>query len=115
MSLKHGDCAIDLYRRLSGVFSYFTASALREVGLLDERYINALEHCEHTYRMSLAGKCPPFYSFADMHGSRDYIEDQGTKTSIVHDSVYAKRLAYGAGLFKQQHGMLLSQVPVPSN
>lgn len=66
MTLKHNGRAIDIYRRLSGVFEYFTSDAIQAVGLLDERFVNALEHCEHTYRIAQAKLTTPFNAFADL-------------------------------------------------
>ena len=115
MTLKHNGRAIDLYKRLSGSFEYFTAAALKKVGLLDERFINALEHCEHTYRMSLAGMTTPFNAFADLHRSYDYIEDQGTCTTIVRNMQYKKRLRDAFELFTSKHGMQLRKLPKPTD
>lgn len=115
LSLKHGNYAIDIYRRLSGVFEYFTAYSLKKVGLIDERYINALEHCEHTYRMSNAMLTTPFYAFADIYHSWEYIEDTGICTTIAKDSKYTQRLMNAAQLFKQTHGCWMSQLPIPTN
>ena len=83
--LKHGNFAIDIYNRLSGVFEYFTSSALKKTGLMDERYVNALEHCEHTYRLSLDGFTTPFYAFADVHEAWKLLEDLGSHTTIQTD------------------------------
>lgn len=67
---------------MCGDFSYFTANALQKVGLYDEGYINALDHCEHTYRMSMLGFYTPFYAFADIADSTDFLEDVGEQTTI---------------------------------
>lgn len=108
--LKHGDFAVDLYKRLSGLFEYFTANALKKAGLMDERYVNALEHCEHTYRLAEAGLTTPFYAFADVHESWKLLEDRGMQTTMQIDK--SKRM-HAAQLFKQQHGIMINCVHRP--
>lgn len=115
LTLKHGNYAIDLYRRLSGVFEYFTSNSLKTVGLIDEKYVNALEHCEHTYKMSLAGLTTPFYSFADIHNSNEYLEDLGISTTIVKNDIYKLRLHNAFKRFEKQHNISISKIPVPTN
>ena len=73
---------MEIFRRLSGDFSYFTKNAIEKAGMYDERYINALDHCEHTYRMSVLGFYTPFNAFADIINSTDYLEDTGIATTL---------------------------------
>ena len=73
---------LDIFRRLCGDFSYFTREAIEKGGMYDEGYINAIEHCEHTYRMSVLGMYTPFNAFADISNSDKYIEDSGLHTTI---------------------------------
>ena len=105
---------LDIFNRLSGDFSYFTANALRIAGLYNEKYINALDHCEHTYRMSLLGFYTPFYAFADIENSTDYIEDTGTHTTIQHDSQHEVDVQNAFKLFVQTYGKTLKDVKYPT-
>jgi hypothetical protein len=44
------------------------------VGLMDEMYINAVEHIEHTYRlMKLGYCCGCFWAFPDIADSEEYL------------------------------------------
>lgn len=44
------------------------------VGLMDEMYINAVEHIEHTYRLMKFGYCcGRFWAFPDIADSEKYL------------------------------------------
>lgn len=110
----NNEYALDLFLRLSGDFSYFTKNAIEKAGLYDERYINAFDHCEHSYRMSMLGFYTPFNAFADIHDSTQYLEDTGTTTTI-EQSEYHKRCIYnGANLFAKTYGIRMNAIPIPS-
>jgi GT2 family glycosyltransferase len=66
---------IDLYPNILGALSYFHVDVLKDVGLMDESFYNALEHVDHTLQISKKGYHPPFRWFADVKGSSDYIKD----------------------------------------
>lgn len=66
---------IDLYANVLGALSYYHEDALKEVGLMDESFYNALEHVDHTLQMCLKGFHPPFRWFADVKGSSSCIKD----------------------------------------
>jgi GT2 family glycosyltransferase len=66
---------IDLYPNILGALSYFHTDALKDVGLMDESFFNALEHVDHTLQMGLKGYHPPFRWFADVHNSSLYLKD----------------------------------------
>jgi hypothetical protein len=80
----------------------------------DEKYINVIEHCEHTYRMSLFGFYTPFYSFADIANSRDFIEDTGIQTSIQHDIAYTNNMKKAYMHFLKTYGKKLIDVKIPT-
>jgi hypothetical protein len=48
---------------------------LEQVGLIDERFYNAFDHVEHTYRIIKAGFHPNFWWFADVANSHDLLSD----------------------------------------
>ena len=66
---------IDLYPNILGAFSYFHIDVLKDVGLMDESFFNALEHVDHSLQISLKGYYPPFRWFADVKGSSNYLKD----------------------------------------
>jgi hypothetical protein len=66
---------IDLYPNVLGAFSYYHIDTLNKVGLMDERFYNALEHVDHTYQIIKQGYHPLFRWFADVTGSQRYLKD----------------------------------------
>ena len=58
-----------------GAFSYYTRKVLQEVGTMDECFHNCYEHVDHTYRIAKAGLTTPFWCFADVPDSRDYLQE----------------------------------------
>lgn len=59
-----------------GAWSYYTREGLEKVGLHDERFFNAFEHLDLTYRFAAAGLTSPFWRFADVTGSERWISEQ---------------------------------------
>lgn len=66
---------INLYPNVLGAFSYYHIDVLKDVGLMDENFYNALEHVDHTYQISKKSYHPPFRWFADVEGSQIYLKD----------------------------------------
>lgn len=102
------DIAVDLYTHCAGVFSFFTKNILDTVGLHDERFFNAWEHVDHTYRIIQANGHPPFWWFADIRNSCQYIS---TQENAIKDSVTAtdktqwfKNISEGREIYKAKHG-----------
>lgn len=69
------DVRVALYPHCVGAFSYYTRSVLETVGLIDERFYNAFDHVEHTYRIIKAGFHPNFWWFADVANSHKLLSD----------------------------------------
>lgn len=59
-----------------GSFCVYTREAIDTVGYIDEEFGNALDHVNHTYRLSMARMTGPWRCFADVAGSRSLIGEQ---------------------------------------
>lgn len=114
MTISGKTTKLDIFSRLSGDFSYFTRNALEKAGLYDEAYINALDHCEHTYRMSLLGFYTPFYAFADIENSTQYIEDTGTTTTIEQNDQHKQDVSDAFKHFVKTYGYSLNEIQPPT-
>lgn len=66
---------INFYPNVLGAFSYYHIDTLKDVGLMDEKFYNALEHVDHTYQIIKKGHHPPFRWFADVEHSKTYLKD----------------------------------------
>lgn len=107
---------LDFYKNLCGMFEYFTKKCIEQVGLMNQRYINALQHVEHTYRICLHNMyIPKFHLFADIKNSFDYLEDTGNETTIQNKSEqYKQNLMNAFNLFKQTYGIQVNQLSLPN-
>lgn len=104
--------------RLCGCFSYFSRNALMFCGLFDEfHYINALEHVEHTYRLSLMNFTTPFYAFAGVTNSELWltnIGENGQSTINYGTDIYNKRLQNASNYFNFVYKHTLSTIRRPT-
>jgi GT2 family glycosyltransferase len=67
---------IELYKHAIGAWCLYTREVIEQVGLLDTNFDNAWEHVEYTYRISKAGLTTPFWMFADVKGSKQWLQEQ---------------------------------------
>jgi GT2 family glycosyltransferase len=98
-----------------GAFSYYSRKCLEAVGLMDERYYNACEHVDHTYEIIKAGMHPPFWNFADIENSQDYLGDEPwtkQKSTISSRSDHQALVSDADKIFVEKHGLLPMQIPV---
>jgi glycosyltransferase involved in cell wall biosynthesis len=118
MILDYKNCKIALYEHTVAMFSFFTKEVLKKVGLIDEEFYNAWEHVDHTYRIIKAGYHPPFWWFADIVNSQNYIrEAEGAidNSSIASKSEeWSKNVYGGREIYKRKHGHYPNQPPFVS-
>ena len=108
--------SLQLFRRLCGDFQYFSRNALNDVGLYDDvNYINALEHAEHTYRMSLKKYYTPFNAFADIANSDKFISDDGIQSTIGYNTPeFNANLMRGLKAFEDMYSIQMRHIPFPT-
>lgn len=110
----NSDVKIALYQHIVGMFSYFHCSTLNEVGLMDENFYNAWEHVEHTYRIIKAGRYTPFWWFADIVDSANYIkeaENEKANTSLARDEqTFIKQVQEGLVHFRKIHNTVPGEI-----
>jgi GT2 family glycosyltransferase len=118
MILDYKNCKIALYEHTVAMFSFFTKEVLEKVGLIDDEFYNAWEHVDHTYRIIKAGYHPPFWWFADIVNSQNYIrEAEGAidNSSIASKSEeWSKNVYGGREIYKRKHGHYPNQPPFVS-
>lgn len=118
-TLKKSLCNINglsFYHNLYAGFQYFTRHSLEIVGLMDERYINLLEHVEHTYRFHLMGfSAPKFHVFPDIENSIKYFNfKEDNETSIVKSEEYNQNLINGFRYFFERYGIEIRNIQPPT-
>lgn len=110
-----GGTEVALYHNILGAFSYYFHNVIRHVGYMDERFHNAFEHVEHTYRIILKGLHPQFWHFADVINSQDDIEDQTENyegsTIRQDEKKWKDDLIRAMSWFKHKHGEIPQKLP----
>jgi GT2 family glycosyltransferase len=105
---------ISFYQHCVGAFSYYSHKCIDCVGFIDENYFNACEHVDHTFQIIKSGMHSPFWYFADISNSWDYLGDEewSREKSTISCSPNHDRLIKDADtIFKSKHGCLPMQIP----
>ena len=74
--VDYGDVKIALNQHCVGAVTFYTRESLEDVGLYDEKYTNAFEHVDHSYMLAKKGYSTPYWWWADLANSLDYVEEQ---------------------------------------
>lgn len=101
-----------------GSFSYYYKGIIKNIGYIDERLINCWDHVEHTMKIIKAGLHPPFWWFADVANSYDYIGELACSTqstTITRTPEWMKNFQQGALLFQSKYGNIPTKVPDTSS
>jgi len=101
------DLKIAIVQGCVGSFCYYTKEVLEKVGLIDEQFLNAFEHVEHSYRISKAGYTTPYWNWPDLADSPDYIDEQMCSehsSAIRPRNDWRENIVKGTSLFRQKHG-----------
>ena len=109
------DVQIALYPNSVGAFSYYHRSVLENIGFFDKVFKNAWEHVEHTYQAIKTGFHPPFWYFADINKSWDYlteIPNSIEESTIARSPEWIENYNSGAKWFRTKHSVLPTQIPL---
>jgi glycosyltransferase involved in cell wall biosynthesis len=97
-----------------GSVSYYQRGVIKHIGYMDEKFINCWEHVEHTNRIIQAGLHPPFWWFADLANSDEYITEQASSeinTTIQRTPEWIKNFHEGAAWYAHKHGHIPTKTP----
>lgn len=114
LTIDYKSARISLFGHCVGAFSYYSAHCLKTVGLMDERYYNACEHVDHTYDIIKAGMHPPFWNFADIENSQDYLGDEPwtlRNSTISSRKDHPELITEADKLFLEKHQTLPTYIP----
>jgi len=67
---------IALNQHCVGAVTFYTRESLEKVGLYDENFTNAFEHVDHSYQLAKNGFSTPYWWWADIANSLDYVQEQ---------------------------------------
>lgn len=105
---------IAFYPHCVGAFSYYSRASLEKVGLIDGEYYNACEHVDHTYSIIKADMHTPFWWFADIDESWNYLGDEEwsiSKSTISSNPNHGEMMRIADEIFVKKHKMLPFQIP----
>jgi len=106
--VDYGDIKMSLYHNVYGALSYYHNSVIKDIGLMDKRYFNAMEHVDHTMETIKAGYHPPFRWFADIHNSDVLLSEQDhghSDSKIRSESDWMKNFQTAVALFYDKHNI----------
>jgi hypothetical protein len=116
MIVEYKDTKVALYEHTVAMFSFFTREVLDSVGYIDEEFYQCWEHVSHTQSIIDKGFHPPFWWFADIADSDQYLtEAPGAieNSAIAKDrNEWLKKVVSGAEIYKKKHGWYPAQTPV---
>lgn len=114
-TIDYDGTKVDFYYNLLGAWSYYLKSVIKHVGYMDERYVNAMEHVDHTYKVIQAGLHSPFWWFADAHESyndiEDIVADHGGSKIRKNQEEWMKNFREACAWFNHKHGYFPTTVP----
>ena len=108
--IDYGNLKISLNQGCVGAVCFYTKKSLEEVGLFDEDFNkNNFEHVEHSYRLAKAGYSTPYWWWADLANSLDYIDEQACSednSAIRRGDNWKQKIMDSAQIFKNKHGYM---------
>jgi glycosyltransferase involved in cell wall biosynthesis len=113
--VDYGKITIPLYPHCVGAFSYYSRKCLETAGLIDEQYFNACEHVDHTLEIIKKGIHPPFWYFADIENSWEYLGDEPwsmSKSTISSNPNHKQMMKDADHIFVKKHGHYPGQTPM---
>ncbi len=106
---------IAFYPNCVGAFSYYHRSVLEKIGLFDPMFKNAWEHVEHTFQAIKNNFHPPFWYFADIDNSWDYLNDIPNSiqnSTIARTPEWNENFKKSTMWYKKKHGVTPSEIPL---
>ena len=106
------DTSLALNMHCVGAFCYYSRKSLEDCGLIDERFGNAFDHVSHSYELAVKGYSTPYWWWADVANSTDYIEEQACSeqsSSIKTPETMEKwrnNIQKSMQIFKEKYGAL---------
>jgi GT2 family glycosyltransferase len=92
-----------------GAFCYYSRKSLEKTGIFDEDFVNAFDHVDHDYRLALNSFSTPYWNWADIANSLDYLQElecSETNSSIRNRKDWMENIQKGAKKFYNKHGFM---------
>lgn len=111
MIIEYDGISISLNMHCVGSFCYYSRNCLKEVGIFDPNFNNAFDHVSHSYELAKAGFTTPYWNWADIANSYDFIDEQAcseesssikTPDRMVE---WRENIEKSIAYFKKKHGV----------
>jgi len=105
---------VALYPNSVGSFSYYNREVIEKIGLFDPIYKNAWEHVDHTLEAYKNGFTTPYWWFADINKSWEFIadiENSIENSTIARSDTWKQNYKRGMDHFVKKHKFAPTQVP----
>lgn len=116
--IDYGDVKISLNQHCVGAVCFYTKECLQDVGLYDEKYTNAFEHVDHSYQLAKKNYSTPYWWWADIANSLDFVEEQACSedsSAIRPRSDWQSNIKEAWEKFTDKHGVGPTSVPDTPN
>ena len=108
--IDYKDIKIALNQHCVGAVCYYTKKSLEDTGLFDEQFNkNNFEHVEHSFRLAKDGYSTPYWWWADIANSLDYVQEQAcseANSAIRRGDDWQQSIIDSAYIFKSKHGVM---------
>jgi hypothetical protein len=101
---------ITINEHAQGAFMMFTKEHLEKIGKFDEKFCNALEHVDMTYR-SYTSQNLPFWYFIDILGSAKLLKEISAESTITNKDKYQLNLQKSAIHWIEKYGKSVAETP----
>ena len=101
---------ITINEHAQGAFMMFTKKHLDNIGDFDEKFHNALEHVDMTYR-SYTSQNLPFWYFIDILGSEELLKEISPESTITNKDKYHLNLQKSAIHWIEKYGKSVAETP----
>jgi len=112
--IDYGKVKIALNQHCVGAVCFYTRECLTEVGIYDETYTNAFEHVDHSYELAKDNYSTPYWWWADIANSLDYVVEQACSedsSAIRPRDDWQSNIKEAWGKFTDKHGVGPTSVP----
>ena len=109
---------ISLNQHCVGAVCFYTKECLEDVGIYDEQYTNAFEHVDHSYQLAKSKYSTPYWWWADIANSLDYVEEQACSedsSAIRPRNDWQSNIREAWTKFTDKHGVGPTSVPDTSS
>jgi GT2 family glycosyltransferase len=107
--------ALALYPNCVGAFSYYRREVIETIGMMDPGFKNAWEHVDHTYMAAKKNLTTPFWWFADIADSGNFldnIENCIEESTIRTSETFSDDFKNSSMHFLKKHKMMPREIPL---